>query len=259
MITENLTPERRNYILKQISDTGSIKVKEVSSKFNVSEVTVRKDLEVLEKKNLLLRVRGGAIKLNYTPAEEDSPITEKQQKNYREKQLIGKAAVSLIKENDTIILDSGTTTLEIAKNLQKFNKLSIITNALNIAMVLNEYKRFQVIIPGGYLREKSASLVGPIAESFLKNFYCDKLFLGIDSFNLERGVSTPNLEEASMNQMMISIAKEVIAVFDSSKFNRGSFAFIAPVNKINTVITDAGVDPHTKEELERLGVKVIIA
>lgn len=259
MTIENLTPERRDYILKKLSVLGSVKVKDVSAKFNVSEVTVRKDLELLEKKNLLLRVRGGAIQLNYNPIEEDAPITVKQQKNYLEKQLIGKAAVSLIKENDTIILDSGTTTLEIAKNLHKFKNLSIITNALNIAMVLNEYKRFQVIIPGGYLREKSVSLVGPIPESFLKNFYCDKLFLGIDSFNLERGVSTPNLEEASMNQMMISIAKEVIAVFDSSKFNRGSFAFIAPVNKINTIITDSGIDPKMKDELERLGIKVIIA
>ena len=150
MTIENLTPERRDYILKKLSVLGSVKVKDVSAKFNVSEVTVRKDLELLEKKNLLLRVRGGAIQLNYNPIEEDAPITVKQQKNYLEKQLIGKAAVSLIKENDTIILDSGTTTLEIAKNLHKFKNLSIITNALNIAMVLNEYKRFQVIIPGGY-------------------------------------------------------------------------------------------------------------
>ena len=190
---------------------------------------------------------------------DDNSITEKQQKNYKEKQLIGKAAAALINENDTIILDSGTTTLEIAKNLQKFQNLSIITNALNIAIVLNDYKRFSVIIPGGYLREKSLSLVGPIAESFLKNFYCDKLFLGIDSFNLEGGVSTPDLEEASMNQTMISVSKEVIAVFDSSKFNRRGFATIAPITRISTVITDAGIDPKMKMDLERLDIKVIIA
>jgi len=259
MIKVAMTPERRDYILQELKKHGSIRVKDVSDRFNVSEVTIRKDLELFEKKNLLLRVRGGAIRLNYSYMGDDNSITEKQQKNYKEKQLIGRAAASLINENDTIILDSGTTTLEIAKNLQKFQNLSIITNALNIAIVLNEYKRFPVIIPGGYLREKSMSLVGPIAESFLKNFYCDKLFLGIDSFNLERGVSTPNLEEASMNQTMISISKEVIAVFDSSKFNSRSFASIAPITKINTIITDSGIDPKMKIELERLGIKVIIA
>lgn len=255
----NMTPERRDYILQELKKHGSIKVKDVSDRFNVSEVTIRKDLELFEKKNLLLRVRGGAIRSNNSYMGDDNSIVEKQQKNHKEKQLIGRLAASLINENDTIILDSGTTTLEIAKNLQRFQNLSIITNALNIAIVLNEYKRFTVIIPGGYLREKSMSLVGPIAESFLQNFYCDKLFLGIDSFNLERGVSTPDLEEASMNQTMISVSKEVIAVFDSSKFNRRSFATIAPITKINTVITDSGIDPKMKIDLERLEIKVIIA
>lgn len=245
--------------MQELTKNGTIRVKDISKLFNVSEVTIRKDLELLEMKNLLLRVRSGAIRLNHNYIGEDFSIKEKQQKNYKEKQLIGKAAASLINENDTIIFDSGTTTLEVAKNLSKFQNLSIITSALNIAIVLNEYKRFPVIIPGGYLREKSMSLVGPFAEEFLKKFYCDKLFLGIDSFSLERGISTPNMEEASMNQTMISISKEVIAVFDSSKFDKLSFATIAPVTKINTVVTDSGINPNIKMELDRMGIKVIIA
>jgi DeoR family transcriptional regulator of aga operon len=252
------TPERRDYILQELKKNGTVNVKEVNERFKVSEVTIRKDLEILEKKNLLLRVRGGAIRLSYNFIGDDHSISEKQKINHKEKQLIGKAAAALINENDTIILDSGTTTLEVAKNLHKFQNLSIITNALNIAIVLNEYKRFRVIIPGGYLREKSMSLIGPIPESFLKNFYCDKLFLGIDSFNLEKGVSTPILEEASMNQTMISISKEVIAVFDSSKFEKRSFATIAPVTSIHTIVTDSGIDSKIQFELERLGIKVII-
>lgn len=259
MAKESLTPERREYILQKLENVGTIKVKDISSKFNVSEVTIRKDLKFLERKNRLLRTRGGAIKLNYSYNGDDSSINEKQFKNFAEKQAVGRSAASLINENDTIILDSGTTTLEIAKNLSRFQNLTIITNALNIAIVLNEYKRFSVVIPGGYLREKSISLVGPIAESFLKNFYCDKLFLGIDSFNLERGVSTPNIEEASMNQTMISVSREVIAVFDSSKFDSRSFATIAPISKINTVVTDKGISDKMKMELERMGIKVIIA
>lgn len=258
MNKERSTPERRDYILQELMKKGTIRVKDVSSRFSVSEVTIRKDLELLETKNLLLRVRSGAIRMNRNYIGDDYSIKEKQEKHYNEKRLIGKAAASLINENDTIIFDSGTTTLEIAKNLNKFQNLSIITNALNIAIVLNDYNRFHVIIPGGYLREKSMSLVGPIAEDFLKKFYCDKLFLGIDSFNIERGVSTPNMEEASMNQTMISISKEVIAVFDSSKFNTHSFATIAPVTKINTIVTDSGIDSKISLELERMGIKVII-
>jgi DeoR/GlpR family transcriptional regulator of sugar metabolism len=258
MSKESSTPERRDYILQELMKKGTIRVKDVSNRFGVSEVTIRKDLELLEMKNLLLRVRSGAIRLNHNYIGDDFSINEKQQKNFKEKQLIGKVAATLINENDTIIFDSGTTTLEVAKNLTKFQNLSIITNALNIAIILNEYKRFPVIIPGGYLREKSMSLVGPFAEEFLKKFYCDKLFLGIDSFNFERGVSTPNMEEASMNQTMISISKEVIAVFDSSKFDKHSFATIAPVTKINTIVTDSGIDPKINAELERIGIKVII-
>jgi len=258
----SLTPERREYILKEIKEKGSIKVKDISKRFNVSEVTIRKDLKLLEKKKVLLRVRGGAISLKYNNIEDiekDDSISEKQQKNHKEKQAIGKKAASLISENDTIIFDSGTTTIEVAKNLQKFQNLSVITNALNIAIVLNKYKKFPVIIPGGHLREKSMSLVGPRAELFLKNFYCDKLFLGVDSFSIERGVSTLDLEEASMNQTMISASKEVIAVFDSSKLNRNSFAFIVPTSKITTIVTDSNIPSEMKAELEHMGIQVIIA
>lgn len=259
MSKESSTPERRDYILQQLAKNGTVRVKDVSNRFGVSEVTIRKDFVILEMKNLLLRVRSGAIRLNHNYIGDDYSIKEKQQRNFKEKQLIGKAAAALICENDTIIFDSGTTTLEVSKNLSKFQNLSIITNALNIAIVLNDYNRFPVIIPGGYLREKSMSLVGPSAEEFLKKFYCDKLFLGIDSFSIERGVSTPSMEEASMNQTMISISKEVIAVCDSSKFGTHSFATIAPVNKINILVTDSGIDSKIKAELERIGIKVIIA
>ena len=109
------------------------------------------------------------------------------------------------------------------------------------------------------MKKNSLSLVGILAERGFKDYFCDKLFLGVDGFDLDFGISTPNLEEAHLNQIMIEISKEVIVITDSSKFQRRGFAFIAPVNKINTVVTDKGILPENKSKLENLGVKVIIA
>jgi len=255
----NSTKSRRAQILHELKDNPEVLVSKLSKKFQVSEVTIRKDLREMKRRNLLTRVRGGAIRLPDVNFGNDIKIEEKKLYYYKEKQAIGKLAASLIKENETIILDSGTTTFEIAKNLQNFKNLTIITNAINIAIELLKYNRFSVIMLGGHLRESSHSTVGPLAESNLKIFYCDKLFLGVDSFNLEKGVSTPNIEEANINQTMMSMAKETIAVFDSSKFNKRSFAFIAPVDKIHTVITDIGIPTDIKTRLKKMKINLHIA
>lgn len=253
------TKERRADILQELRKYPKVTVNRLSEIFKVSEVTIRKDLNELKRRNLLTRVRGGALRLPETNLGADITIKEKQLFHYREKRAIGKLAASLINENETILLDSGTTTLEIAKNLHDFKNLTIVTNAINIAVELSNYKRFTVILLGGHLRGTSLSTVGPLAESTLKIFYCDKLFLGVDSFNLEEGVSTPNIEEANINQTMMSMSKETIAVFDSSKFNKRSFTFIAPVNKINTVVTDEGIPIDVKIQLKKMRVNLQIA
>lgn len=251
--------ERRAAILQKLKDVSAVSVKEICERFDVSEVTVRKDLNMFHERNLLVRTRGGAIRLPECDNGSDVSISYKRLYNYKEKQIIGRLAASLINDGETILLDSGTTTLEIARNLHHLRKLTIITNALNIAAELLNYKRFNVIMLGGYLRETSQSVVGPIAESNLRIFYCDKFFLGVDSFNLDTGLSTPNIEEANLNQVMISMSKEVIAVLDSSKFNKRSFVFIAPANKINTVVTDAGITQNVKRQLTSKNIKVLVA
>jgi DeoR/GlpR family transcriptional regulator of sugar metabolism len=251
--------ERKSLLLGMLSKHNKIFISDLVKTFEVSEVSIRKDLADLENKKLLLRVKGGAVNIHQLYDMDDLSIDRKQLKNAREKQAIGKYAASLINENDTIILDSGTTTQEIAKNLDNYNNLTIITNGLNIAMALAGYKRFSVIVLGGNMRFVSVSTVGMLAESYLRNFYCDKLFLGVDSINLERGISTPNIEEASLNQAMISAAKEVIAVLDSSKFEKRSFAIIASLEKINAIITDSGISQEMREQIERKGIKLHIA
>ena len=253
------TKGRRALILQKLKKQASVSVTELHEEFGVSEVTIRKDLNDLFDRNLLIRTRGGAISCSSSANKDDMPINNKRFFNIREKQAIGRLAASLIEEGNTIMLDSGTTTLEIARNLGRFQRLTIITNALNVATELLKYKRFNVILLGGNLREPSLSTVGPVAESNLKIFYCDKLFLGVDSFNIECGLSTPNIEEANINQVMLSMASEVVAVFDSSKVNKRSFAFIAPVDKIDVIVTDSNLPANVRTQLKSMDIKLHIA
>ncbi|MEG1622390.1 MAG: DeoR/GlpR family DNA-binding transcription regulator [Alistipes sp.] len=253
------TKGRRSIILQKLKTQSEITVAELHEEFCVSEVTIRKDLNALYARNLLIRTRGGAICCPGGETKDDTPINNKRFFNIREKQAIGRMAASLIEEGNTILLDSGTTTLEIARNLDRFQRLTIITNAINIAVELLKYKRFNVILLGGNLREPSQSTVGPVTESNLKAFFCDKLFLGVDSFNLECGLSTPNIEEANINQLMLTMAGQVVAVFDSSKINKRSFAFIAPVDHLDVVVTDSNMPTNIRTQLNSKNIKVYIA
>jgi DeoR family transcriptional regulator, aga operon transcriptional repressor len=251
------TLNRRAKILDRLESSGQVEVPNLSELFKVSEVTIRNDLAHLEKKNLLLRTRGGAIKQRRVGL--DFALAEKQKQHLQEKQHIGRAAAEMIQEHDTVILDSGSTTMEIARNLGHLNQVTVITNALNIAGILAEYKNIKVIIPGGFLRENSYSLIGSMAEQSVRNYYCDKLFLGVDGFDSRYGISTPNIEEAQLNRVMVEISRELIVVTDSSKFNRRSFAFIAPSSQIDFVVTDKGIPLEEQNNLKTMGVKVIIA
>ena len=252
------TVSRRAKILEELENKGQVTVSDLSHLFKISEVTIRNDLSHLEKQNMLIRARGGAIKIKYYRMGLDPSISDKQKEYLKEKQRIAKAAIKYIEEGDTIILDSGTTTTEIAKNLEQFKNLTIITNALNIAIILSEYEGFNVYMPGGILRKKSLSLVGVLADENFGKFYCDKLFLGVDGFDTTHGLSTPNSEEAHLNQIMINMAKKVIVVADSRKFLRRRFAFIKPTSSVHVVITDSGIREEDLSNLQKEGVDVIV-
>lgn len=253
------TKGRRSMILQKLKSNSSVSVAELSSEFGVSEVTIRKDLNILYERNLVIRTHGGAI-LGTNPVTdyEEMHINSKRLIHYREKKAIGRAAAALIKDGDTIMLDSGTTTIEIARNLHKFQRLTILTPAINVAVELLAYKRFNVILLGGNLRETSQSTVGPVSEAVLKMFFCDKLFIGVDSFNIESGLSTPNIEEANINQVMMSRAREVIAVFDSSKINKRALAHIAPIEKIGTIVTDDGMSMKVRSQIKSANVNLVV-
>lgn len=252
----DLTLSRRAKISEIINKNGQVKINELVNVFNVSEVTIRNDLDQLEEKGLLIRTRGGGIKIQRVGI--DYKLNEKSKLHSKEKQSIGKKAAELVQDSDTIIIDSGTTTLEVARNLCSFNNLTIITNALNIASQFIGNENIKVLMLGGILRHTSLSLIGSVAENSIKNHYCDKLFMGVDGIDSKYGISTPNIEEAHLNRLMIDISKEVIVVTDSSKFLRRSFAFIAPISDIDTVITDSNIPQEELKNFQNAGVKTII-
>ena len=248
--------ERRALIMRQLEQKEEVLVTELSKETGISEVTIRKDLTILQNRNLLVRTRGGAMRKPVENQNEDITIAKKGMFNFREKERIGAEAAKLIKDGDFIMLDSGTTTLEVARHLDRFQHLKIITNAMNIATELMTYKRFEVILLGGNLRVNSHSTVGPLAMSVLRNFSAYKLFLGVDSFSLEDGVSTPSMEEALLNQNMIQQADKVIAVFDSSKFDKRNYVHIAEAREIDCIITDHAIPDGVRSKLKQAGIEL---
>ncbi|UII30068.1 DeoR/GlpR family DNA-binding transcription regulator [Fulvivirga ulvae] len=249
------TAERRSKILELLDEKGQVNVNDLSESLGVSEVTIRNDLDRLEQNKLLVRAHGGAFKTSNITL----TVTEKKKINLDLKRLIGKKAASLIQEEDSIILDSGTTTFEISNNLGGFSKLTVISNALDIVNNLSNYDNIDVFMPGGYLKEFSMSLVGPMAERNFKQLFCSKLFLGVDAIKPKIGVFTHHMEEAYLNQIMITIADEVIVVADSTKFKKSGLAFICGFNEIDKIITDSNIEREDREFLEKNNIEVIIA
>jgi len=251
--------ERRALILQMLEQKPEVQVTEISRETGISEVTIRKDLTILQNRHLLLRTRGGAMRKPVENQNQEKAVEIKRMFNFKEKERIGEEAAKLIKDGDYIMFDSGTTTMEVARHLDKFHNLHIITNAMDIATELMKYKRFDVVMIGGNVRSNSLSTVGPLALSVIRNFSRYKLFLGVDSFSLEDGISTHNLEEALLNQIMIQQAEKVIAVFDSSKFNKRSYVHVADTTKINYIVTDRAIPTGLTARLKSLGVEVRLA
>ena len=253
--SDMLIQERRNHLLNLIQRDGRVLVSEISDALGISRITIRKDLDYLESKGLVQRTHGGAL----SPHEStllDPSLQEKEQKQLKEKLRIAKAAASLVEEGHCILLDSGTTTTAIARELRRFSRLTVITNAVNIASELAGTD-FEVILTGGTLRKNSFSLVGPLAEEVLSEMHADILFLGVDGFDIKTGPMTPNVLESRVNRAMIKAATRVVAVCDSTKFMHRSLALIVPTKAIHTVITDDQLSDEDLEALTSVGVEVI--
>jgi DeoR family transcriptional regulator, aga operon transcriptional repressor len=253
-----LVAERRHRIVELLREHGKVTVEALAARFATSAVTIRTDLAALEAGGALERTHGGAL---LRREDDDQPIAVKQTLHHAEKVRIAKVAAGLIQDGETIILDSGTTTAEIAKQIRKLevHSINVITNALNIASLLADVPAVRLIMPGGILRPESKSLSGHIAEAALANLQADRLFLGADGLDPEIGVMTPHLPEAQLNAKMIEISRQVIAVADSSKLMRRNISLIARVEQLHMLITDTGANPDVIAELQRRGVEVRLA
>jgi DeoR family transcriptional regulator of aga operon len=251
-----LIEERRQHILSLIQKQGRVLVDELSDNLDLSKITIRKDLDYLESKELLIRTHGGALPVQ-AGALSDPTIQEKEELHHEEKVKIAKAAAAMVSEGQCIILDSGTTTTEIARSLSSLRHLTVITNALNIAVDLAR-SDFEIILIGGTLRRNSLSLVGPLAEDVLKEMHADIVFLGVDGFDTKVGLTTPNLLEARVNRAMVEAAEKVVAVCDSSKFNRKSLSLIVGASAIDHVITDSNLPPEEVKAIRDAGIEVTV-
>lgn len=251
-----LVEERRRLIRKLIEERERITVDELSDQFNVSLVTIRGDLNALAEIGAIVRTHGGAV----VQHDGELPIHVKRTLNHAVKVRIATAAAALIVDGETIILDSGTTTAEIAKQIRglKLHGINVITNALNIAMLLAELPHVRVIMLGGLLRENSFSMSGPQAEAALNGLQADRLFLGVDSLDPEIGLMTPHVLEAQLNALMIARSRQVVAVADSSKLFRRNLSVIAPTDRIHQLITNVGAKPEVVAALRAKGVEVLL-
>src|SRR5262245_59387245 len=252
-----LVEERRRRIRELIDKNERATVEELVQRFSVSAVTVRGDLDALAEAGVLVRSHGGALRRD--AGRDDIPIPVKETLRHPEKVRIAQAAVKLIQDGETILLDSGTTTAEIARQIKfrRFDALTVITNALNVAMELATVPTLRVIMVGGVLRHMSFSLSGPQAEQTLRGLHADRLFLGVDGIDPEIGLMTPDVLEAQLNACMIRIAREVVVVADSSKFERRSVSVIAKFDAVQRLITDVGAPRGVLAALRARGVEVI--
>ena len=247
--------QRRRAIRGLLQEQPQVSVVELARRFGVSAVTVRADLTALDDIGALVRVHGGALPRSES---DELPIDIKQNFHRAEKIRIAAAAVDLIEDGQTIILDSGTTTAEIAKLIRgrKLQSLNVITNALNIAVLLASAPFIDLIIPGGMLRRRSWSLSGPAAEGAIRDLQADTLFLGVDSLDPQVGLMTPYPLEAQLNAQMIRIARRVIAVTDSSKLLRRNLSVISSVDQVDLLITDRAADARAIKAMRARGVEV---
>lgn len=248
--------ERHKEILSILKAKGQVDVNELSQQFSVSAVTIRKDLKLLEEKNLLFRSHGKALPGN--PYIAENPVNVKEKLYTEEKKRIAARASELICPDDHIIIASGTTVIEFARQIKNIDNLTILSASLGASIIIAENTSIDLIQLGGIVRSSASSVVGPISEHMLSEFSFTKLFLGVDGIDPEYGLTTTNAMEASLNKTMIKAAQKTIVLADSSKFGRKGFGKICTFDDVHQIITDKGIDETTKTQLTEAGVDILI-
>jgi DeoR family transcriptional regulator, aga operon transcriptional repressor len=258
--------ERWNAILDLLTEAGRVSVEEAASKLNVSEATIRRDLDQLARQQMIRRTRGGAIAYGFCL---DLPLRYKIAKQAQEKQRIGTAAAALVRPGMAIGMNGGTTIAELVRALTERAdltdttedpQLTVVTNALSIANDLLLWSRAKVVLTGGVVRPQSLELVGPLGgDAVLREVTLDLVLLGVNAIDVTLGASAHHEGEAAVSSLMASLAREVVVVADSSKLGINAFARICPVERVGVLITDSGADPAVLDGFRQAGIRVILA
>ncbi|HEY2123792.1 MAG TPA: DeoR/GlpR family DNA-binding transcription regulator [Chthoniobacterales bacterium] len=252
-----LTGERRRRIGEILALRGRVTVNELSKLFGVTSVTIRSDLDTMAAEGLLIRDRGGAIA--HTSTTVAVAFEKRAAQNREQKRLIGRLASTLVNERETIIMDAGSTVMEMAHSLPPDISCTIVTTALNVAARVGALQNVNVLIAGGSLSRETISTVGAIAERDLENLVVDKLFLSTQAFDAEHGLTDDSFDVARVKSAMIRSARHVILLADSSKWGSSAFAKIAPLGEIDVLITDAGLSQESQKIIQRFGVEIMQA
>lgn len=248
--------ERKHQILAALKRAPAIRAVDLGLALGTSLASIRRDLADLERSGLLKRTHGGAISNDLVALE--PTLAEKEDQYQAEKAAIGVTAAALIQPGDTIFLDAGSTTRQIARELQRYRNLTVVTNALSVASELAS-SDLEVILTGGQLRRGVLSQVGPIAEQAIASLHVDKLFLAANGVHLTKGITTPNLTEARTKRAMVDNAKEVILVADHSKFARVTLGRVCGLDRIDAIVTDEGLPDRFVSALAARGVHLHLA
>lgn len=248
--------ERLHKIGEYVQNKSRASVQELCDLFQVSESTIRRDLKELETRSILKRTHGGAV--NFQAVAFEPTYSEKEDQFQDEKKRIAQKAAEFIEDGDSLIIDSGTTTLYLANELAKFKDLTVVTNSIHLMQKLSALQGINIISTGGMLRTNTMALAGPMAEKSLEQLHVDKAFLGTNGLNIEEGLTTPNLVEASIKQKMIGAADQVFVMADHTKIGCVSFARFGEISDIDACITGSGIAKEVKSQLEKNNVKLYL-
>ncbi len=252
-----LATQRKEKILDLLKEDGSAKVVDLARLFKVTEVTIRQDLEKLEREGLVVREHGGAHLKNFEDQVRNFSLIN--QDNLKEKEVIAQKCLDFIEPGDTIILDSGSTTTEIAKKIMDIKGLVVITNALNIALMLGANPNIEVVMTGGEFKPPTLSLTGQKAADFFKGLNVQKLFLATAGISLKSGLTYPSISDLVVKKAMIDAAETTYLVADSSKIGKSAFASLGALSLIDYIITDEGVEEKHKQVFKDHEIELIIA
>lgn len=250
------TSERRQQISVLVREQGSVQVGPLAERFGVSMQTIRKDLHFLAKRGVAERSYGGAIAASAVNVIAEPAAEAKRAINIEQKIRIGRAAAAMIEPGDSVVLDSGTTTLQIAHHIPDDEEVTVLTNDLDVLCALARHQRVNVVMLGGALRRRNRAFYGAQTLAAFDDLRVDKLFLGVDGFDIASGITTHHEPEAMLNRKMVEAAREVIVVTDQSKFGRVCLHRIIDIGQIDQLITDAEVPEDIRAAAERWGFRL---